>query len=170
MLHLQSSTPAEDGWPQLSGSRSQSPGLLFRWHAVLTCIPQYAFSRHSLLHICIDVLCPLCLACKLYLVQEYFALGGSLGSGRAVAAFRGLVAVGTSNGVVGVLMPRGLSADGHPNGQARVVQLGEARPEDNAVSSMAFSLQASHHQHTLCTLLMLSYRCPVIFLFQQDLV
>ncbi|KAA6422788.1 MAG: hypothetical protein FRX49_07323 [Trebouxia sp. A1-2] len=64
--------------------------------------------------------------------QEYFALGSSLGSSRAVAAFRGVVAVGTSSGVVGVLMPRGLSADGHPSGQARVVQLGEARPEDNA--------------------------------------
>ncbi|KAL0048183.1 hypothetical protein WJX82_009442 [Trebouxia sp. C0006] len=75
--------------------------------------------------------------------QEYFALGGSLGSSRAVAAFRGVVAVGTSSGVVGVLMPRGLSADGHPSGQARVVQLGEVRPEDNAVSSMAFSLQGN---------------------------
>ncbi|DBA69468.1 TPA: hypothetical protein ACH3X2_012810 [Trebouxia sp. C0005] len=75
--------------------------------------------------------------------QEYFALGSSLGSSRAVAAFRGVVAVGTSSGVVGVLMPRGLSADGHPSGQARVVQLGEARPEDNAVSSMAFSLQGN---------------------------
>ncbi|KAL0018560.1 hypothetical protein WJX77_004866 [Trebouxia sp. C0004] len=75
--------------------------------------------------------------------QEYVALGGSLGSNRAVAAFRGVVAVGTSSGVVGVLMPRGLSADGHPSGQARVVQLGEARPKDNAVSSMAFSLQGN---------------------------
>jgi len=99
---------------------------------------------------------PLCLAYKLHLLQEYFAVGGSLGSSRAVAAFRGVVAVGTSSGVVGVLMPRGLSADGHPSGQARVVQLGEARPEDNAVSSMAFSLQASHHQHTLFTPMMLS--------------
>lgn len=93
---------------------------------------------------------------ELHLLQEYFALGSSLGSSRAVAAFRGVVAVGTSSGVVGVLMPRGLSADGHPSGQARVVQLGEARPEDNAVSSMAFSLQASHHHHTFYTLLMLS--------------
>ena len=125
---------------------------------------------YSLLHICADVMCPLCLADKLDLLQEYFALGGSLGSSRAVAAFRGVVAVGTSSGVVGVLMPRGLSADGHPSGQARVVQLGEARPEGNAVSSMAFSLQASHHQHSMFTLLMLSYHCPVIFLCQQDLV
>ena len=44
--------------------------------------------------------------------------GGSLGSSRAVAVFRGVVAVGTSIGIVGVLMPRGLSADGHPSGSA----------------------------------------------------
>lgn len=78
-----------------------------------------------------------------YRMQEFFAVGGSLGSSRAVAAFRGVVAVGSSRGVVGVLMPRGLSADGHPSGQARVVQLGEATSEDRAVSSIAFSLQAS---------------------------
>lgn len=80
-------------------------------------------------------------------MQEFFAVGGSLGSSRAVAAFRGVVAVGSSRGVVGVLMPRGLSADGHPSGQARVVQLGEASSEDRAVSSIAFSLQA-RPQHT----------------------
>lgn len=88
----------------------------------------------------------MCLDYKLHLLQDYFAMGGTLGSSRAVAAFRGVVAVGTSSGVAGVLMPRGLAADGHPSGQARVVQLGEARPEGNAVSSMAFSLQASHDQ------------------------
>lgn len=52
--------------------------------------------------------------------QEFFSVdtpgGASLGSSRAVAAFRGVVAVGTSSGIVGVLMPRGLSADGHPSG------------------------------------------------------
>ena len=45
-------------------------------------------------------------------------MGTSLGSSRAVAAFRGVVAVGTSSSIVGVLMPRGLSADGHPSGSA----------------------------------------------------
>lgn len=35
ILHLQSSTPAEDGWSQLSGFRSQSAGLLCHWHAGL---------------------------------------------------------------------------------------------------------------------------------------
>ena len=39
-----------------------------------------------------------------------------MGSMRAVAGFRGVVAVGYSNAVVGVLMPRGLSSDGHPSG------------------------------------------------------
>ena len=53
-------------------------------------------------------------------MQEFFAqgtsMGTSLGSSRAVAAFRGVVAVGTSSGISGVLMPRGLSTDGHPSG------------------------------------------------------
>ena len=44
--------------------------------------------------------------------------GASRGSSRAVAAFRGVVAVGTSSSIVGLLMPRGLSADGHPSGSA----------------------------------------------------
>ena len=51
-------------------------------------------------------------------LQESSVQGTPMGSSRAVAAFRGVVAVGTSNGVVGVLMPRGLSADGHPSGYA----------------------------------------------------
>ncbi len=139
-------------WKAVLSSRYSglSPLVLCHWHA--ECVEhgkhssQYVSSIYSLLHICADMRCDLCIAYKLSLLQEYFAVGGSLGSSRAVAAFRGVVAVGTSSGVVGVLMPRGLSADGHPSGQARVVQLGDARPEDNAVSSMAFSLQASHHQ------------------------
>ena len=53
-------------------------------------------------------------------MQDFFtggtSMGTSLGIGKAVAAFRGVVAVGTSSSIVGVLMPRGLSADGHPSG------------------------------------------------------
>ena len=52
----------------------------------------------------------------LHVTQEGGAQGKGMGSIRALAAFRGVVAVGYSTAVVGVLMPRGLSADGHPSG------------------------------------------------------
>ena len=48
-------------------------------------------------------------------MQELLAEGGTLGSSRCVAAFRGVVCVGFSTGVVAVLMPRGLSTEGHPS-------------------------------------------------------
>ena len=65
--------------------------------------------------------------------------GASLGSSRAVAAFRGVVAVGTSSSIVGVLMPRGLSADGHPSGSA-------------AKSGITLSCCCTHHLY--CTFLL----------------
>ena len=56
-------------------------------------------------------------------LQELSAQDKGMGSRRAVAGFRGVVAVGYSNAVVGVLMPRGLSSDGHPSGSVNPVAL-----------------------------------------------
>lgn len=54
-------------------------------------------------------------------LQELSAQDKGMGNRRAVAGFRGVIAVGYSNAVVGVLMPRGLSSEGHPSGSVNPV-------------------------------------------------
>ena len=48
--------------------------------------------------------------------QEHFAKRAFLGEKQAVASFRSVVAIGMSSGVLLVLMPRGLNAQGAPTG------------------------------------------------------
>lgn len=48
--------------------------------------------------------------------QELFAKRAFFGEKQAVASFRGVVAIGMSSGVLLVLMPRGLNAQGAPTG------------------------------------------------------
>ncbi|KAK9804391.1 hypothetical protein WJX72_010740 [[Myrmecia] bisecta] len=67
-----------------------------------------------------------------------------LGAPRALAAFRGIAALGTASGCTFVLMPRGISAEGKPSGQPAILQLGEPKTrDDGGVSCLAFSPQGN---------------------------
>ncbi|KAK9788705.1 hypothetical protein WJX73_001767 [Symbiochloris irregularis] len=85
------------------------------------------------------------------LLEEAFRDTPALGSPSCVAAFHAVVAVGTSAGVVLVLLPRGITSGGQLSGQPQLMRLGQlpgsnlsaTQSLSHCVTTLAFSAQGS---------------------------